>query len=108
SARDIVECDEVNAAMIECIIRLAEELTVERPVIESCIVLAGNVHDLRRSQPAGDRLKGLHSLRMLAGRLRFVRQVAGEEHELRLRIETVDDVDRFLERLGPRWIRRAG
>src|SRR5438874_5721597 len=86
--------------------RLAEELPVKNAVVQSRIVLTWYIHHLFRLQPRRQRLKELHPLRVFAGRLSLVRQIAREEDEIGLLLQPVDDVNRLLERLCAGRIRR--
>src|SRR5713226_1359152 len=79
TGRDIVERDEMNAAMIECVMRLSEELPIENAVVQRRVMLTGDIHHLLRLQPRCQRLKELHPFGVLAGHFRLVRKVAGEE-----------------------------
>src|SRR5262245_61385161 len=86
---------------------LAEVLAKEHAAIEGRIVLAGDMHSLFHPQPSSDLLKASESSRVLGRIFAVVREVAGEEDQIRLPFECVDRVDRTLERFGAERIRRS-
>src|SRR6266446_6006948 len=91
----------MESLVVEGIGRGPEHAPVEVAAVESGVVLAGNVVDLRPLEPPGDLLKPLHPGRVLAGGLGVVGEVAREENDVRPGRESVDDLHRALERLRP-------
>ncbi len=96
--RDVVEDDEVHALVVEGVVQLAEELLEGLAVVERGVVLAGQIPHGLHLEPAGDVLEALHALLPLFGVVGRVREVAGEDDEVRLLLEAVDGGDGFLER----------
>jgi hypothetical protein len=105
--RDVVERDEVHAAVVEGIVRLAEGVPEELAAVQARVVLAGNGLDVRDLQAAGDLLKEPHAIRVFSRVLAVVRQVAGEQDEIRTLGQAVDHVHRLLERLRAERVGRA-
>src|SRR2546422_4450110 len=96
--------------MVEGIVTVAERVAEELPAVQPRIVLARHVANERRAQAPGDLLELAHAVGMLARILGVVRQIAGEENELRLARQAIDQFDRPLERLsavGVGWSREA-
>src|SRR5262252_7875447 len=83
----------MHAAVIERVMALAEEFTVECASVEARVMLAGNTLDQRHVDSFRDFLKLLHALNVNLAVLRVVRQVAGEKHEIRPLWQGVDHVD---------------
>ena len=93
--------------MREAVVRRAEELAVGLAVIERGIVLAGHEADLFRAQ-AGDQLLELREAPAPLGTVvGGVREIAGEDDEVGLRIERVYRGDGFGQRARRVRVRRA-
>ena len=100
---NVVDDDEMNALVIEGIVELAEEFLERLALIEGGIVLSGQVVNRLHLEPAGDVLEASHTLAAHLVVVRGVRQVAGEDDEVRLLVEAVDRCHGLLERtLGVR------
>ena len=107
ATRNVVDGHEVNSAVIERVIRFPEVLTKQNAAVERRVVLTGDMQTLLHAQPIGDGPKCLEPLGVLAGIVAVVRQIAGEEDQIRLGIQGVDHVDGALERLCPQRIGRS-
>ena len=95
--RDIVENDEMNTIVIECVVEIAEELlvsvaAVQRGVMLSChethglhFELTDDVTELRHALPAYPSIVG------------GLGEIAGEDDEIRLFIERIDGRNRLLQ-----------
>jgi hypothetical protein len=104
---DVVERDEVDAAVIERVVRLAEVLAEQRAAVERGVVLARHVQPLRDLEARADLAELREAARVLRRVFAVVRQIAREEDEVRLLLQTVDQLDGALERLRAEGIGRA-
>ena len=101
--RGVVEHDEVHALVIEGVVqRATEDFEVGLAAVERGVVLAVEVAHLRHREPGCD-LLDLAQPRAAHGRIvGSLREVAGEHHEVRLRLERVDRGDRAQDRVA--WL----
>src|SRR5438552_14115876 len=84
AARNVIDGHEVNSAMIEGVVRFAEVLTEQDAAVEGRVVLTGDMQTLLHAQSIGDGSKCLEPLGVLAGIVTVVRQISGEEDQIRL------------------------
>src|SRR6266700_6554923 len=97
----------MHSAMIEGIVALAEEFTVERSTIQSRVVFTGNMLDYRYIHPFRNVLELFHALRMNVLVLGIVSQITGKQDEVRTSRQGVDHLDSALERASAEWIGRS-
>src|ERR1700730_2176699 len=83
--------------MIKAVVELAEELLKRIASIERSVVFSGHEMDGLRLEPAGDVPELRHTVAPRVLVFRDVRQVPGEDHEVRLLFKTVDRCNGLLE-----------
>ena len=106
-ARNVVEPDEVYAAVVKRIMCFAEVLAKQYAAIKPGVVLAGNKPQLGRLDSACNLPELGHARGVYIFVLGIVCEVAGEKHEFGCLRQPVDDFNRSLERCGARGIRRS-
>ena len=92
--RDVVQRDEVHALVIEGVVRGAEVLLEHAARVLRRVVLAGQEAQVLDLKAARQTLEFGHALAADGGVVGCVRQVAGEDDEVRLRADGVDRLDR--------------
>src|SRR4051812_11678229 len=88
--RDVVQRDEMNAFMIEGIIRLAEKFLEGSAIVQRSIMLAGNEPQVSYLQSANDVAELRQALAALLWVVRGMGQIAGKDDEIGLRLQRVD------------------
>src|SRR5580658_8586238 len=101
----IVERDEMNAAMVERVMRRAHELAEHVAAVESGVVLARHYLQLRAANLARDLLEQFEALGVLVGRVSVVGQIAGNYYQLGSVFQPVDSSDGAFECLGAERVR---
>src|ERR1700733_13349817 len=102
----IVERDEMNAAMVERVMRRAHELAEHVAAVESGVVLARHYLQLRAANLARDLLEQFEALGVLVGRIGVVGQISRDYYQLGAVFQPVDGSDGTLERLGAERVGR--
>ena len=106
-AGNVVERNEVHAAMVEGVVALAEELAIESAAVEAGVMLAGHVLDRWHVHALGDFQELPHALRVDILVFGVMGQISREEHEVWAPGEGVDHVDGMLKCLGAERVGRA-
>src|SRR5260370_19524586 len=106
SARDVVEGDEVNAAMIERIVSRPHEFAEHIATVERCVILTRHYFDLSAANFARDRFAQFEALGVLVRRIRVMSEIAGDDYQLGAILQPINRRYRVLERLGAQRIWR--
>src|SRR3981081_1287820 len=104
---NVVERDEVHAAMVERVMTVAEEFAVEGAAVKTRVVFTGDVLNQGHVQLFRNLLKLLHALHVDISVFGVMCKIAGEENEVRPLGQRIDHVDGALEGLCAQWVRRA-
>ena len=96
--RDVIEDDEVNAAMIKRVVRRAEQALVNAAEVESRIALSRHQIEFFNIRFADEPFELAHAAATLKRVISVVRQISGEDDEIRFLREAVDGLDRCRQR----------
>src|SRR4030095_7024164 len=95
--RDVVKGDEMHALVIEGVVKISKEFLVGFTTVKRSVMLSRHKPHSPGPEIADYFAELSHPCAPLFGIIRGMRQVAGEDYEIRLFVEAVDRGDRLLQ-----------